>query len=111
MVAARGEQRITRGSGAGEPQAFGCSPAEDAGAAPCTDGVLIFSDFNLSPDVIYELRFARSDGSYTPWQRVALEPQKHTDADFNGSGCPCSWYEAEPVSVVVPADARPVNDD
>jgi hypothetical protein len=70
------------------------------------NGALRLNEYNLRPELVYELRFARADGSMTPWQVVPLELERKTDPDFNGPGCSCSWYIAQPASVTVPADAR-----
>jgi hypothetical protein len=104
-IATVGEQRTSRGSGTGVPEPFDCRPGADAGTGPCTDGSLVLFDFNLAPSTVYEVRFARADGSFTSWQRILLEIEEHTDPEFNGPGCPCTWYEAAPASVIVPADA------
>jgi hypothetical protein len=34
------------------------------------------------------------------------DAESHTDPDFNGPGCPCSWDEITLDPVVVPAGAR-----
>lgn len=105
-VLARGERRVSRGADIGVPQPFDCRSTPDAGQPTCSEGSLPLFEFNLSPSLVYELRFTRADGSFTPWQAVPLELEQVTDPDFNGPGCACSWYKAEPASVIVPADAR-----
>lgn len=70
------------------------------------NGALRLDEFNLSPELVYELRFAGADGSLLSWQVVPLEVERHTDPDFNGAGCSCSWYVAKPASVIVPSEAR-----
>jgi hypothetical protein len=53
-----------------------------------------------------QIRFEQGDGSFTPWQRVDVEVTGHTDPDFDGPGCSCTWYDATAANATVPATAR-----
>ncbi len=109
-VAARGERRTNRESQLGVALPFDCGLTADAGVAPCRNGFLFYPEDHLAPGIDFEVRFALADGSFTAWQPVPLELERHNDPDFNGPGCPCSWYNAAPTSVIVPAEARPPSD-
>jgi hypothetical protein len=77
----------------------------DAAKHELSDGVVRSSDITHSPDSIAELRFGLDDGSFTQWQPLELDFQRHTDPDFNGDGCSCTWYDASAL-VIVPGAAR-----
>jgi hypothetical protein len=104
-VAARGE---LRGLDSVEPARFDCF--DDPGASevdfPCYDGLIRPFAYNLAPDERLELRFQLADGSSTDWQPLDLAITSHTDPDFNGPGCSCTWYTATTTPIVVPAEAR-----
>jgi hypothetical protein len=107
-VSARGEFRSSDARGAS--QTFEC-PDADRDDIPvalrrCRDGAIQLFTPNLSPENGIDVRFELADGSPSAWQRLALELTRHTDPDFNGAGCPCTWYTAAPAPVVVPLGAR-----
>lgn len=104
-VAARGEHRLSQDGEVGPAQAFDCGPNPDAGVARCVGGTSSVG-VRFAPGAVFEVRFLRADGSWSDWQQVPLSLSEHTDPDFNGPGCPCTWYVAAPLSVTVPADAR-----
>lgn len=90
-------------------------PRYESSAAPfdctqdsfdCEGGVLSAAAPSSTEDVL-ELRFRLPDGGFTEWQTFDLEVSAHTDPDFNGPDCPCTWHEAAPLSVVVPDAAQP----
>jgi hypothetical protein len=86
--------------------AFDCSRSSQNGPGDiCTDSVLFFR-IPLHPESFVEVRFELQDGSMSEWQVVSLELSKHTDPDFNGPGCSCTWYSATVAPVVVPANAK-----
>jgi hypothetical protein len=91
-LAAHGEFRNTRGTTTFKTEKFG------------------WVDFALSPNDAAEIHFELADGSFTPWQSIEFEFERHTDPDFNGPGCSCSWYDASS-KVVVPAAARGTLED
>jgi len=105
-VIARGERRARWGDDLLPVQEFDCRPGANVGSEPCVDGTFTMHVTYLSPDLTVELRFARPDGTFTPWQPIPLLLEPHTDPDFAGPDCPCTWYEAEPATVIVPAEAR-----
>jgi hypothetical protein len=105
-VAARGE---LRGLGSQEPARFDCfdDPSASEAEVSCNDGLLYPSFvYDLTPDTRVDLRFVLADGSWTEWQRLDLDVTSHTDPDFNGPGCACTWYEATTSPIVTPAAAR-----
>jgi hypothetical protein len=104
-VAARGE---LRGLGSVEPARFDCldDPRGSEVEVSCDDGLLPPFVYNLAPDTRVGLRFALADGSWTEWKRLDLDVSSHTDPDFNGPGCSCTWLEATTPPVVAPAAAR-----
>jgi hypothetical protein len=69
------------------------------------NGTYISFDAAISPDDAAEIHFELPDGSFTSWQPLQIEYERHTDPDFNGEGCSCTWYNAR-TQVVVPGDAR-----
>lgn len=92
----RGELRFDQA----EAAPFNCAPENEAEALRCEGGRLQFS----RTEGVFEVRFALGDDAFTDWQVVDLDIQPVTDPDFNGPGCPCTWYEGRPV-VVVPDSA------
>src|SRR5262245_50283008 len=98
---ARGEYR--RGRTDPVVTRFNCSDARAADEAACAGGVIHMDGFP-GPGPVFELRFQRPDGTFTDWQIVDLKIEAITDPEFNGPGCPCTWYEGRPDPVVVPAD-------
>ncbi len=103
---ARGEQRTRQMP---SPLFFDCtvtlmSPGPP-GQVACENGVIFVGD-NAYPGNDVELRFELPDGSFTEWQEVELSYTSHTDPDFNGPGCSCTWYTATATPVLVPALAR-----
>jgi hypothetical protein len=109
----RGEYRVTRTRG-GEiqgPVPFACSAgapgARDAG--PSSDncrGAQVELAGDLEPGAVVEARFDLAQGGQTEWLALQLDFTQHTDPEFNGPGCPCSWFEAQARPFVVPAGAR-----
>jgi hypothetical protein len=102
IAAVRGEYR--EGLQPGTVSSFACDAnnAPSAGRVTCKDGKLsLQAARNL--DAIDEIRFQLADGTFTEWQEVTLRVREHTDPDFNGPGCSCSWKSATAEPVVVPA--------
>ena len=83
---------------------FNCGDDRATDEAACAGSSISIPSF-AGPGPVFELRFRGPDGSFTEWQAVDLRIESITDPDFNGPGCPCSWYEARPEPVVVPAAA------
>jgi hypothetical protein len=103
--AARGEQRS-----ADYPEssatAFACEPGDAGQPTLCPDGQLLLSVFGERPGTRVELRFQLRDGSWSDWRVLDLDITSHTDPEFNGPGCPCTWYTATAEPLVVPVEAR-----
>ena len=104
-VAARGEYEANRD---GEARSFDCTvtPESSSYDADCTDGQVTVFPFYSNPGTTLRFRFELADGSFSEWQAASLDYESHTDPDFNGPGCPCTWYDATSGPVVVPAQAR-----
>jgi hypothetical protein len=104
-VAARGEYRTNRNS---ETRAFDCSVTPESSNldADCSDGRVTAFPLSAEPGTALQFRFELAGGSFTAWQGVPLDYESETDPDFNGPGCPCTWYNATSDPVVVPAEAR-----
>ena len=100
-ASARGEYR--RGRTDPVVTRFNCDDDRAADEVACTGGRVGLPSF-AGPGLVFEMRFQRPDGSLTEWQIVNLHIESVTDPDFNGPGCPCTWYEARPDPVIVPAD-------
>jgi hypothetical protein len=83
---------------------FNCGDGREADETACPGGIIGMPSF-AGPGPVFEVRFQRPDGAFTEWQIVDLRIESVTDPDFNGPGCPCTWYEAQPEPVVVPAAA------
>jgi hypothetical protein len=105
-VAAKGEYRNNQGLL--QPQPFHCTLAPDTTSPfPVCDGNLLRLDAgNLQPGATYEIRFEAENGAWSEWLPVPLQLTKHTDPDFNGPGCECTWYTGQAQTLVVPAAAR-----
>lgn len=99
-ASARGELR--RGRTDPVVTRFNCGGGRDADEVACPGGRIGIPSF-AGPGPVFEMRFQRPDGSFTDWQIVNLHIEAITDPEFNGPGCPCTWYEASPDPVVVPA--------
>jgi hypothetical protein len=105
-VAARGEYRSNMPGSV--PSAFDCSPA-GADASPelqCPNGVILSTIYDVRSNTSLELRFELNEGGLSDWQSVPLEVTERTDTDFNGPGCPCTWYDATAQPITVPIAAR-----
>jgi hypothetical protein len=103
--AARGEHRSV--DARDEPATpFDCSPPDAGQPSLCSEGRLLLSVFEAYPGRRVELRFQLRDGSWSAWQALDLEITSHTDPDFNGPGCSCTWYTAKAAPIVVPPEAR-----
>lgn len=104
-VTARGEQRS-----ADYPDTaalvFDCSPPDAGQTSLCSEGRVVLSVFQAHPGTRVELRFQLQDGSWSDWRVLPLDITAHTDPEFNGPGCPCTWYTAMPAPIVVPVEAR-----
>jgi hypothetical protein len=72
----------------------------------CQSNVVFTWGYVGSSSYRLQIRFEQGDGSFTAWQRVDVEIESHTDPDFNGPGCSCTWYTATAAPIVVPAAAR-----
>lgn len=119
-ASARGETRTSQAPLATQP--FDCNldrgpsgradgpgwpfPADAGPGAACQDGIVKPPVFTLNPRDTVDVRFELADGSISDWQPVDIELTKHTDPDFNGPDCPCTWYDGTAAPIVVPADAR-----
>jgi hypothetical protein len=112
-VIARGEVQNLSGGG---QSPFDCTvpvPIVVPGPRPipasgCVGNVVVAGGEARSSKAASQIRFEQSDGSFTPWQPVAVDVTRHTDPDFNGPGCPCTWYSASAGDVIVPVSARRV---
>ena len=105
-VTASGERRTTSQP---EPRTFTCAGQEAPDGGSCGGGLIRFADVGgsgITRQDVLEVRFLLSDGSYSAWQPVPFEVEGHTNPDFNGPGCPCSWDDITIEPVVVPAGAR-----
>jgi len=104
VALARGELRTNRRP---DPRRFDCTREPSNGSSnTCRAGVVQLYPETLTPSSLVEFRFERSDGSLSEWQPVEIAYEQHTDPDFNGPGCGCSWYTFTPEPVLVPVDAR-----
>lgn len=104
-VEARGQFRVGDGLA---PAFFDCTGStQQTGSDPafCKDSVIALDRW-LSPDSIVELRYELAPDTYTEWERLQLQYTSHTERDFNGPGCDCTWYDAADRSTVVPEAAR-----
>jgi hypothetical protein len=107
-ASARGEYRSSNSWSSTGPARFDCTagPADAASARPCVEGRVAVGSVDMQPDARAEVRFELRDGSWSEWQSLALDITSHTDPEFNGPGCPCTWYTATAAPIVVPAEAR-----
>jgi len=115
-VAARGEYRILGTGGSMQlPIAFNCTGENGEGETDAADAGRYYDTCSGSflavwgaadPRRRVEVRFELALGGLTEWLPVSLNYVSHTDPDFNGPGCPCTWYEAQPRDLVVPDAAR-----
>lgn len=86
---------------------FDCSGMpSDVPSLSCRTNLLVLAGFGFHPESVVDVRFTLRNGSVSEWQSLSLHLSKNTEADFNGPGCPCSWYGATVDPVVVPMDAR-----
>jgi hypothetical protein len=106
---ARGEFRSTGTEPTSQQTVpFDCAPAPPN--AGCSDGVLLI-DLPIAPArPVVDVRFELSEGTWSAWQTLDLEITEHTEPDFNGPGCSCTWYTATAAPIVVPAAARITGD-
>jgi len=100
----RGEIRTSQ-LGLDTAQPFDCLPS-DARPDVCPNGTVLPPFFELRPEDTVDIRFELSDGTWSAWQPVDVRLTKHTDPDFNGPDCPCTWYTSTVDPIVVPANAR-----
>lgn len=112
-VAARGEYRVIgERSESPEPVPFECAAlAGDAApsGANCSNAVVeLGSALSIAvfPSVRLELRFELEPGGMTEWAPHYLTYVEHTEPDFNGPGCECTWQEIQAPPAIVPAGAR-----
>jgi hypothetical protein len=105
-VAARGEYRTNRDPPERWP--FDCTvgPRASDSDSDCNDNVVTFTLPYTGPSTVLQMRFQIVDGDWSEWQEVPLAFEQHTDPDFNGPGCACSWYTAAAEAVLVPSGAR-----
>ncbi len=103
-VAPSGELRRVGGSVDLRP--FDCAATSDVVTeyAECENGVLVLGYLGDRAER-FELRFELEGAEWSDWQEVQLELTPHTDPDFNGPGCECTWLEGRAEPLVVPADA------
>ena len=99
-VAPSGQWRVSELQG--PPRDFDCRSDASRG---CVHGVITLGTIPLWPGRLFEVRFNLADGTVSEWQEVLLALTAHTLEDFNGPGCPCTYYEAAAASVVVPPQA------
>jgi hypothetical protein len=105
-VTASGERRTTSYP---EPRAFTCAGQEALDGGSCGGGLVRFAPVGgngITRQDVLELRFLLSNGSFSEWQPVPFDAEGHTDPDFNGPGCPCSWDDITFDPLLVPAGAR-----
>jgi hypothetical protein len=104
-VAAKGEYRNSQGFS----QPFDCTLAHNVTSpfAACQGNVVQLDAVDLQPGATYEIHFEAENGEWSEWLPVPLQPTQHTDPDFNGPGCECSWYTGQAQPLVVPAAVRP----
>lgn len=102
-VAATGEYRVSSPSTEPLTAQFDCTDTADD--ARCRDGVVVLSSATDAAAVV-ELRYELEPGTYTEWERVEIQYTEQTDPDFNGPGCPCTWYDGADRSTLVPEAAR-----
>lgn len=92
----------------GDPDAqpFDCAVTSDTVTeyADCENGVL-FLGFVEDGTERYEVRFELAGGGLSDWQEVQLDSASHTDPDFNGPGCACTWWDPTVEPIVVPPGA------
>jgi hypothetical protein len=102
-VAPRGQLRHSNPDwGTGD---FDCRDSEmQSTYVSCTNGVLTLGMPLWSGDAL-DIRFELQDGSMSDWQQVPLSFTAHTIEDFNGPGCPCTYYTASAPQIAVPAGA------
>jgi hypothetical protein len=100
-VRAQGETRVSGLKYEGSAGPFDCR----YDSPDCKNGVLSVSA-PYDSDGVLELRFRLPDGELTEWQSFDLDVTSRTDPDFNGPGCPCTSYEAAPLTVPVPPAAQ-----
>jgi hypothetical protein len=103
-VAAKGEYRTS--AEGGNSQSFDCT----SGARPrpypdCEENRLQVGSV-LRPGTTLEVSFQDASGAWSEWLPVALTLHAHTDPDFNGPGCPCTWYSADAEPLIVPAASQ-----
>ncbi|HTV21083.1 MAG TPA: hypothetical protein VMG12_20500 [Polyangiaceae bacterium] len=103
---ARSEFRTSDARGEAVQITLDCSPPSGAHIPGCSAGAFEFMALDFSPQTLVDVRFGRPDGSWTDWQPLPLTQTEHTDPDFNGPGCPCTWRTATTPPLVVPPDAR-----
>jgi hypothetical protein len=105
-VTASGERRTTSHP---EPREFTCTGEQARDGSRCGEGVLRFAlvgSGSIARQDVLELRFLLSDDSFSEWQPVPFDVEGHSDPDFNGPDCPCSWYVITFDPLLVPAGAR-----
>lgn len=106
LVAARGEYRTNREPP--EQWPFDCTvgPRASDSDADCTNNMVTLHVYDQGPSTVLQMRFQLVDGGWSEWQGVPLAFEEHTDPDFNGPGCPCTWHTVTAEPVVVPSGAH-----
>ena len=102
QVAAKGEYR-SNAAGA-TARDFDCTETR-LPLSHCQDGLLELGEL-LAPDLAFDVRFRDDQGDWTAWSPVAVTLSEQTDPDFNGPGCPCTWYAGTAEPLLVPVTAR-----
>jgi hypothetical protein len=100
-VVARGEIQNPDGT---QPSTFDCTVS--APGSSCQTNLVFTGEDAYWRRELVQIRFEQTDGSFTPWEPVDIQITSHTDPDFNGPDCSCTWYTAMAPSVVVPVTAR-----
>lgn len=103
QVAASGELR--EGGEGSTPLAFSCGAEAPHAQFPatCNANPRGVSLEGVVPSSTVEVRFQLQDGTLSAWQPVQLPLVAHTIEDFNGPGCPCTYYTGDATPIVVPS--------
>ena len=103
-VAVKGEWRAS--GQVASPEPFDCTISQPLAPVPDCDGNVLHLGAILQGNTSLELHFKDPSGAWSEWLPVAMTLEAHTDPDFNGPGCPCTWYSASAEPLIVPAASR-----
>jgi hypothetical protein len=100
-VAAKGQYYTS--AGGGSTHSFDCTGAASPKSyADCEDDRLQVGGL-VQPGIEVQIHFQDAGGAWSEWLPVPLTLNPHPDPDFNGPGCPCTWYSATAEPLIVPA--------